>query len=1153
MNDNNLIDIEDKQKYFYSHKREDKYFFGSYFNLAYNNILEVIQEVNARYFNNRKIRSLNDFINIVFSDDISIVDFEKRIVIFSDYFPIISTLDKKFNKEKNVLKELPLKERIVNFKVSFLALVTAVTQLRNFYTHYYHKTIYIEEKVLDFLNNSLVRTALHIKNKYLKTDKTKEFLKQTLTEELDKLVEVYKEKNKKTKYFNVNNREAIINAIYNDAFRDFIYDKEKEAVIANNANAYFEKNTFKSTDPDFELNISEKGIVYLLSFFLRVKEIDSLKANLKGFKGKVDYESGNSIKYMSTQRIYSFHCYKGLKQRIKTSEQEVKETLLMQMIDELSKVPHVVYENVSEEVQYSFIEDWNEYYRDYENEVKSFNESLVIHPVIRKRYEDKFNYFALRFLDEFFNFPTLRFQIYLGDYIHDRRNKTIVNVQSDRIIKEKLTVFARLRDINYAKKVYFNELKKEDEIEGKGWQIFPNPSYDFPKEQTQQYQGKQNNAGKIGIYVELKAHQYKEKKALEDAKNAVITKNRALKKTGKIDIIQQIVELNNNTNNKNKKPLVYSGQPLAYLSMNDIHSILFALLTDNEKLRLTEQQIEDKIIYQIGKQVNQIIEKDTETKILKKYKDVKKQEINTSKLIKDLINDCEQIEQLIKENDQRLEDFNYSLKPKRNVAEKRKRKYLLLNNEKGKIGIWLSNDIKRFMQKDVKAKWKGYQHNELQKLFAYYESSKESLRTLLNEVKIVNSFPIELVAMVKSANNLYEFYTVYLRERKKYINNVIERVNNSINTPLFKIVKKECFVFLKQSNYLIYPLDNQVKRILAMPIFIERGFLDIKPTMIDRVKFDMNNKDKFADWFVYFKEYDRYQKFYDLGKLKIGANDNTLKQKVLKKITQQKKNDVYMLMMVNYMLKKVLRLSPDIRLHLEELYQTKNERLLNAQLAKDKQVNNLNFIWNKLVDLRLYDGKVDIKNVKLKDVGAFRKYENDSRVKTFITYQPTIVWKAYLSNKGEESKINVIERQLDIYERVRSKELLKEIQNIERFIYEKTDNKNILKKSGNENFKKYVIKGLLANEIVDTDLLLLSEDNKFTREEILQLDKVDKIEQDLYSLIYIRNKFAHNQLPIKEFFFFCQKAYREITGTEYYAEYYLNIVCDIRNKYINRN
>lgn len=185
--------------------------------------------------------------------------------------------------------------------------------------------------------------------------------------------------------------------------------------------------------------ISSSGVIFLLSCFLNRKEIEDLKANIKGYKGKVTKNEEptlekNSIRFMTTHRIFSFWHYKGLKNKIKTSESATKETLLMQIIDELSKVPDVIYQNLSKDLQDSFIEDWNEYYKDNEENQENLENSKVVHPVIRKRYEDKFNYFAIRFLDEFVDFPSLRFHVHLGNYLVDSREKEIGNVFYTNVI-----------------------------------------------------------------------------------------------------------------------------------------------------------------------------------------------------------------------------------------------------------------------------------------------------------------------------------------------------------------------------------------------------------------------------------------------------------------------------------------------------------------------------------------------------------------------------------------------------------------------------------------------------------------------------------------------------------------------------------------------
>jgi len=188
------------------------------------------------------------------------------------------------------------------------------------------------------------------------------------------------------------------------------------------------------------------------------------------------------------------------------------------------------------------------------------------------------------------------------------------------------------------------------------------------------------------------------------------------------------------------------------------------------------------------------------------------------------------------------------------------------------------------------------------------------------------------------------------------------------------------------------------------------------------------------------------------------------------------------------MLRNVFSSPIDVILQLEELYQNREERLANKQIAKETQVHNINFVWNKVVDLKLCDGKIVIDKVKLKDIGTYRKYERDNRVNIFLTYQSDLLWKAYLPNDGDVDKICVIERQLDNYEKVRSKELLKEVQEIERIVYEKVKSKDSLRQGGNENFKQYVLQGLLPKGTDYRDLEVLSGDIRFTEEEIRQLE-----------------------------------------------------------------
>lgn len=1091
-----------------SFKIEDKHYFGSYFNLADNNIKEVFNEINNRFGKN--IKKPEELLKEIFKDNISMTEYEKWVGVFAYYFPISNYLDKKNENGKEISRI----ERIQFFRETFIKLLGTIDSLRNFYTHHYHDDIVIDDSIFEFLDRVLLDVMISTKHNYLKTDKTKETIKKSLKDELDILCNLKKDElSKKNNRFK-NNRITLENAVYNSVFNKFLDDN-------NELNDYYKSKQSKilETDGFFNIPISSNGLVFLLSLFLNRKEIESFKSNIKGYKGKSKTEETtekkNGILFMTTHRIYSILSYKGLKKTIKTSTNWSKETLLMQMVDEISKVPDCIYQHLDKTLQDTFIEDWNEYYKDNEENEEPSDESKVIHPVIRKRYEDKFNYFALRFLDEYANFPTLRFQVYLGNYIHDKREKEIgkTNIYTERVVKDKITVFGKLSELNDAKASYF----ENEENNESNWEIFPNPSYEFPKQV-----GDNNTlSNKIGIQVKLKNDKTVE--LLNDNKKSLHNKIRNRLKPTKSEIIEKIISLNNDT--ENDKPIVYGCNALAYLSMNDIHSILYESLVKGR----SGEELENKIIQQLEKQIQEIVDKDTSSKILKNADNQKAESFNEKKLKQDLQKELNT-----------LKDLLFDLDEKIDLYEDNERAKILHAHEKGEIATWLAKDIKRFMPQGFKEEWKGYQHSEFQASLAYFESSKDVLNSIIEKLDLAQ-FPFDIKKCFE-CKTLDDFYRKYLTERIGNIKILLE-TEKSINkkSDLYESLKVECFSFLKKQNYVTTSLDERVNRILANPIFIERGFIDSKPTMIKDVKF-IENKGQFADWFVYFKENDNYQKFYNNEIYPINLDEgHKFKREFYKGRNIQQKNDVFTLLMIKKIYAEIFNQKLDSMLN--DFYQTRQERQQSVGAEQ-----NLNFLWNKRMDIKLSEGKIEIKQVKLKNVGRYRKYEQDERVKTFLAYNETIEWLAYLpsdTEKGATLPTNIVARQLDEYEKIRSQELLKEVQTLEEFIYNKVSNKEILKNGKHQNFNKYIVNGLL-NELRGINYLnsnSLKTSNYKVNERFEELT----IEKKCDIIIMIRNKFAHNQFPEKVFFDYCNHLI-PIQQNELYAEYYLRVFKQVKEE-----
>ncbi|NBC59107.1 MAG: hypothetical protein GVY05_12600 [Bacteroidetes bacterium] len=1124
-------------------KHQDKHYFGSFFNLADNNIKDVFNEIAQRL--NHKDSNPKNIINHYTDKNISLVDFEKFVSLLSNYFPIVNEIDQINCDAKGSngnYKPKTKEERLGYFKKTSYSLLEAIDKLRNYYTHYHHEPIEIDLNLFPFLDHVLLKTALNTKKNYLKKGKTKELIKDNLKQQFDfifniKVEEYLKEKNPTSKKieraggkienFNKSLVEEITSAIYNDAIKDFIYSKGENAELSNRKKTSFsDKDYFYYNDDDhFSLPISSSGIVFLLSCFLNRKEIESLKDNITGYKGKIPNSEltlkHNGIRFMTTHRIYSHWCYKGLKTKIRTSEKATRETLLLQMVDELSKVPDVVYQNISDDLKKTFIKDLNEYYIDNQENQENLYNSKVVHPVIRKRYEDKFNYFAVRFLDEFLDFPTLRFQVHLGNYLEHSTSKNIGNSKTNREIKKKIFVFGKLSEVNKLKNDFFEKNKQNDT----SWQFFPNPSYHFPMENSNDLK----KANKIGIYInhDKSINKFKHQTQKQTHEN-------------KIKLIQKVI---------GDKSKIKIGQPIAYLSMNDIHSILFEALKNpkiKESGKIDGEHIEYKITHQINKQIKEIQNKNENAKIIKNQQSKQETDFNIDKLIKDVnkeITISEDKIQTLKENKKQYQNYQRSKKSEKH-NNSRKRNHILYNSEKGEIATWLANDIKRFFSKDFKDKWKGHHHSNFQRNLAYYNTQKKEVELLLKGLDYRKTIPM----LDFSKNSFLDFYRKYLEKRKQYFKNLLSELKNhkSGKHDSIEKLKKKCFTHFKKRNYRNKTIEDKIQNMLANPIFIKRGFMDTKPTMIPGKNFNQNKSD-FADWFVAFKEFSEYQKFYDtnLYPIDLSQKSKSATKKINTEIYKQKKNDWAIWQMTKYIFKDIFQQDSQ-NISLSEIYQSRQEPISNAKnTATDKRKQNS--IWDSTIDLQL-NRKIKISDVKLKDIGNFRKYENDQRINTFLDYGDFSDWMAYLPNNWQENfeykPINVIDIQLDDYEKIRQNVLLQEVQNLEREIYNNVSNKNEIlvqdsKGNKNPNFKAYILKGLLKQikNLDITNFKLPQNAKEFDTLTFKHLQTLSVIEQKTTLLILLRNKFAHNQLPNKAAYEFCQTIL-EREKSQTYAHYY---------------
>ncbi|MDR6457427.1 hypothetical protein J2786_000520 [Chryseobacterium vietnamense] len=250
------------------------------------------------------------------------------------------------------------------------------------------------------------------------------------------------------------------------------------------------------------------------------------------------------------------------------------------------------------------------------------------------------------------------------------------------------------------------------------------------------------------------------------------------------------------------------------------------------------------------------------------------------------------------------------------------------------------------------------------------------------------------------------------------------------------------------------------------------------------------------------------------------------------KIKKIKIQDLFLRLIAENLFQKVFKYSA--KLPLSDFYLTQEERMEKENMAAlqnvreegDKSPNIIkdNFIWSKMIPYK--KGQIIENAVKLKDIGKLNVLSLDDKVQTLLSYDDAKPWsKIALENEfsiGENS-----------YEVIRREKLFKEIQQFESEILFRSGWDGInhpaqLEDNRNPKFKMYIVNGILRKSAglysqgediwfeYNADFNNLDADVLETKSELVQL---------AFLVTAIRNKFAHNQLPAKEFYFYIRAKY----------------------------
>ncbi len=200
----------------------------------------------------------------------------------------------------------------------------------------------------------------------------------------------------------------------------------------------------------FEINkkVTEKALAFFICLWLQRKNAQEFLKKLEGFK-----KSENNAQKATLETF----TYYGLRiPQPKLNSNNTRESLLLDMVNEMKKCPKELYKLLSEDDKAKFI--------CTDETDKSEDDEYEILPIM-KRSINRFYYFALKYMEN--EFDKIKFHIDLGNYCFKSYDQNIEdNIRKRRWIK-KMTAFGSLEDFSDEKRPteWIEKYRKTDDNE----------------------------------------------------------------------------------------------------------------------------------------------------------------------------------------------------------------------------------------------------------------------------------------------------------------------------------------------------------------------------------------------------------------------------------------------------------------------------------------------------------------------------------------------------------------------------------------------------------------------------------------------------------------------------------------------------------------
>ncbi|CAM3846842.1 MULTISPECIES: type VI-B CRISPR-associated RNA-guided ribonuclease Cas13b [Flavobacterium] len=553
---------------------------------------------------------------------------------------------------------------------------------------------------------------------------------------------------------------------------------------------------------------TEQGIFFFINLFLERSYATKFLKRFKGFKNETTPPFRATIQAFTT---YSLRI-----PDVRLGNDNPKESLLMEILSELNKCPKELFNHLTDNDKKIFdpkvagtelenvilnstnYEDIND--EDLENAIKELT--------ALKRHDDRFPYFALRFLDEMNMLEDIRFQVTIGRLVTKKYDKTIIGNEQPRRIIKTINAYGKLSDFENKEQEIVKILKRDfNDEEIKFEQFFPHYNmnnnkiafYIFEKDEEKikypnVFENKkadahlQNNpTGFISIHdlpklLLLRTIDPNKKSAEKLIKKFITETNVLLFDNSIIDDIKNKVSY---------EPESFTKKVFDKKKLQDRNGTVHFVTAIEEKRLLSKYNLSKEKLYSLKKEDFKKItnnKKELESFSQIKYhfyiaerrKELQKhlpEGVLVNQLPEKLqaylmgirdINEDKKIHITIR---QIKEDIKKLLKVSRKEPKE---------NEKPKLGeyaTYITRDILNMLiDENVKAKITQPYFNKLQNKIAFFSINKEDIVSILEELNIFdyNKGHVFLnEKLIFDSNGIIDFYQNYLDAKIKWITNYL--------------------------------------------------------------------------------------------------------------------------------------------------------------------------------------------------------------------------------------------------------------------------------------------------------------------------------------------------------------------------------------------